>query len=65
MDFREAETKCAYYKKNTPVAEWIDNKCTNCGEKAFPDVGAYGTADGYIETPWCPWCGARMGVKEK
>jgi len=51
------------YEKS-PLGEWKDNKCTNCGERAFPDVDAYGTADGYVLTPWCPWCGASMVKKE-
>ena len=32
--------------EDRPHGEWKDNKCTNCGEKAFPDVDSYGTADG-------------------
>ena len=40
---------------------WLDGKCTVCGWEE-PDVGTWDgyDAEAWIETPYCPNCGARM-----
>ena len=40
---------------------WLDGKCTVCGWKE-PDVGTWDgyDAEAWIETPYCPNCGAIM-----
>lgn len=57
--------ECQYYEEERPHGEWKDNRCSVCGEKAQEEVDAYGTADGYILTPYCPWCGASMSANDR
>ena len=40
---------------------WLDGKCTVCGWEE-PDVGTWDgyDAEAWIETPYCPHCGALM-----
>jgi hypothetical protein len=40
---------------------WLDGKCTVCGWEE-PDVGTWDgyDAEAWIETPYCPNCGAKM-----
>ena len=40
---------------------WLDGKCTVCGWEE-PDVGTWDgyDAEAWIETPYCPNCGALM-----
>ena len=40
---------------------WLDGKCTVCGWEE-PDVGTWDgyDADAWIDTPYCPNCGAIM-----
>lgn len=42
---------------------WVGRKygrvhCTSCGELAYKDAD-----EGYVITPYCPWCGAKMTDK--
>lgn len=43
---------------------WLDGKCTVCGWEE-PDVGTWDgyDAEAWIETPYCPNCGAIMDLK--
>lgn len=47
----------------TPVVHgrWLDGKCTVCGWEE-PDIGTWDgyDAEAWIETPYCPNCGAKM-----
>ena len=63
-------TKCDYKNSHfvdatdvIPVrhGSWLDGKCTVCGWEE-PDVGTWDgyDAEAWIETPYCPNCGAIM-----
>ena len=58
---------CDHLVEVSPVrhGRWLDGKCTACGWEE-PDVCTWMGYDNeaWIETPYCPNCGAKMDLED-
>ena len=58
---------CDHLVEVSPVrhGRWLDGKCTACGWEE-PDVCTWMGYDSeaWIETPYCPNCGAKMDLED-
>lgn len=66
---REDAADCIFWLDTADVApvrhgRWLDGKCTVCGWEE-PDVCTWigYDSEAWIETPYCPNCGAKMDLE--